>query len=215
MTRIRYYLEAIKDPFPLFPLESVTFSIGELVSNAYSTIAEQSGLFGVGRRYYSVEQEHEAHTISLLTGGAFVLGQTVITRTAILALKIGGLVGQPSWLPRDRAEILQTAATFNIKSRLSDLAIIDAVANYFKHHHEWPDNWDLAQAKGVQRKTIKAAMLLGLSPNSEEDSLGFALGLLGVNESNMSVLGGIILNWRERLAQNLEESLHGHGIVVK
>jgi hypothetical protein len=151
--------------------------------------------------------------ISLLIGASFVLGQTAITQTAALALKVGELVGNPSWLPGSRAEVLQTASTFHVKTRLSDLAVIDAVANYFKHHHEWPLGWDLDQAKGAQRNTINIALSLGLSPESEEDSLQSALQSLGLSERSMRSLGGSIRDWRERLAEELRERLYEHNIL--
>jgi hypothetical protein len=213
VNHVGYLLAAIEDPFQIFPLESVANNMGELVANSFRAISEQSGWYGVARRYYSDEQEHYMQKISLLIGASFVLGQAAITQTVALALKLGELVGKPSWLPNSRAEVLQTAATFHVKTRLSDLAIIDAVANYFKHHHEWPLGWDLGQAKGAQRNTIKIALSLGLSPESEEESLQAALQGLGLSERSMRTLGGSIRDWRDRLAEDLRERLCEHNIV--
>lgn len=119
MTHVGYLLTAIEDPFQIFPLESVASSLGGLVTDSYKAIADRSGWWGVSRKYYSVEQEHEMEKISLLIGASFVLGQAAITQTAALALKIRELAGKPTWLPASRTEVLQTAATFNVTTRLS------------------------------------------------------------------------------------------------
>jgi len=213
VTHVGYLLAAIEDPFQIFPLESVASSLGGLVTDSYKAISERSGWWGVSRKYYSVEQEHEMEMISLLIGASFVLGQAAITQTAALALKIRELAGNPSWLPASRTEVLQTEATFNVKTRLSDLVIIDAVANYFKHHHEWPLGWSLDKAKGAQRSTIKIALSLGFSPESEESSLHVALQSLALTERTMGSLGCSIREWRERLAEHLEGDLREHDLV--
>lgn len=213
MTHPGYFLAKIEDPFEMFPLESVASSLADLAASSYESIAERSGWWGVSRKYYSVEQEHHMEMISLLIGSGFVLAQVAITQTAALAKKLSQHVGKPKWLPHHRGDILQTAATFHVTTRLSDLVIIDAVANYFKHHHEWPLDWNLDDVKEGPRSTIQIAQALGFSPKNHEGNLQIALGSLGLSERSMRSLASGIQEWRERLAEFLRERLCENGLV--
>jgi hypothetical protein len=91
---------------------------------------------------------------------------------------------------------------------LSRIALFDAVANYFKHHYEWPSNW--SGPAGAQQRTIDMVLKLGLVPEGE-DNLRVALQNLGMNINNMSLMGSEIQEWRERLAKGLRKQLHSHG----
>lgn len=211
MTRIGALLSTLDDPFEIFPLDSVARGLAYLVSASDETIADRSGWWGVYRKYYSVEQEHHIEVITLLIGSTFVLGQTAITQTVAIARKLHSLAGEPTWLPRERRTVLRTEAAVHVETGLSELILFDAVANYFKHHYEWPDDWNQQRAERPQRRTIDVVRRLGLSPENREENLRTAVQSLGLTVSDMA-LGARIQAWRERLAESYRKALSDHGI---
>jgi hypothetical protein len=211
MTHVSALLSSLEDPFQMFPIEAVSAHLAELVSDSRDRIAEQSGWLGVSRKYYSVEQEHHLEMISLLIGSVFVLCQAAVTQAVSIARSLRTMAGEPSWLPANRDKILQIESTIHAATGLSEIALIDAVANYFKHHHEWPRDWTSEEAKGSQVRTIELVRALGLTPGSHESNLEAALRGLGVSSSTMGSLARKIQQWRERLAQSIRSDFYNHG----
>jgi hypothetical protein len=195
----------------MFPVEAVSSHLAQLVSDSYDRITEQSGWWGVSRKYYSVEQEHHLEMISLLIGSAFVLGQAALTQTVAIAIRLWSIAGEPTWLPASKAEVLRVEPTIHTGTRMSEMVLIDEVANYFKHHYEWPTDWDTKKARRTQRRTIQRVASLGLAPGNHENNLQAALQGLGLCTSTMSSLASKIQGWRERLADRLRSGLHEHG----
>lgn len=211
MTRVSALLSSLEDPFQMFPLEAVSAYLTELVSDSHERIAEQSEWWGVSRKYYSVEQEHHLEKISLLIGSVFVLGQAALTEAVAIVRSLRAMAGEPPWLPASRDEILQIGSTIHAATGLSEIVLIDAVANYFKHHHEWPKDWAAEGAKGLERRTIEFVLALGFTPGDHQNNLEAALHGLGVNSSTMGSLASKIQRWRETLAQSIRSDLHDHG----
>jgi hypothetical protein len=181
VTRVGALLSTLEDPFEIFPLDEVVRNLTDLLRASDNAIAEQAGPWGVSREYYSVEQEHRLEMVSMLIGSTFVLGQTAITQAVAIARKIHSIAGKPPWLSDDRGVILNTEATFHAEAGRSEMVLFDAVANYFKHHYEWPDDWS------PQNKTITIVRSLGLSPSSHEDNLRIALQALGLTATDMAL----------------------------
>ena len=135
--------------------------------------------------------------VELLIGSSFVLGQTSITQAVSIARKISELAGHPAWMTQGRLRLLSTEAPPHEATGLSKIVLIDAVANYIKHHNEWPDDWSNASA--AQTTTIDAVSKLGLEPNNRYN-LPRAVRGLGMSESNLRPMSTIIQEWRQRLA---------------
>ena len=208
MTTIGALLSTLEDPFSIFPLEEVSRELEELIDDKDNRIAERAGWWGVSPKYRSVEDEHDLEVVRLFIGSTFVLGQTVITQTVSIATKLRNLAGDPSWLPSGKAHIMATEAIIHPATGLSKIALFDAVANYFKHHYEWPSNW--SGAAEAQQRTINMLLKLGFVPESEEN-LHVALRNLGLSINKMSLMGSEIQEWRERLATSFRKQLYDHG----
>jgi hypothetical protein len=209
MTAINALLSTLDDPFNMFPLQSVAQHLTDLVDASDESTAGRAGWWGVSPKYRSVEDEHDIEVVRLLIGSAFVLGQAAITQTVSIATRLRSLAGDPSWLPNGKTSILTTNATIHATTGISEIALIDAVANYFKHHYEWPADW--AGASRAQQRTIDVVLKLGLVPNGE-DNLRIALHQLGMSANDMSPLGRVIQEWRERIAASFRNQMDNHGI---
>jgi hypothetical protein len=204
LSRVHALLSTLADPFEIFPLDDVARSLANLIGSSDSVIAEEAGWWGVSQKYSSVPQEHHVEVMSMLIGSTFVLAQTAIAQAVAIAKKIHTLAGKPPWLNDDRDVILNTEATFHAESGRSEMVLFNAVANYFKHHYGWPDDWS------PPNNTITLVRSLGLSPRNHEGNLRTALQALGLTATDMA-LGSRIQCWRERLAENLRRRLLEHG----
>jgi len=210
MSTISALLSELEDPFQMFPLQEVAGILGRSVDDAEDYIAQRSGWYGVSSKYRTVDEEHQLDVISLLIGSAFVLGQCAITQSVAIATKIHDMSGQPDWLPHTKSDIMNTEAVIHKDFGLSEMILFDAVANYFKHHRQWPVDWDLTRAQNPQRRTIEIVQKLGLSPTSSAN-LQTALHNLGFSATGIGSLADNIQSWREHLAENLRKRLNRHG----
>jgi hypothetical protein len=130
----------MRDPFALFPLKLVAASIGHSIDEAENKAYAQMGLYGVPRSLYSVEEELHLEAITPLLGAAFVLSQTTITQVIALARRIHRLMDEPDWLRVGKVELMRIGSEVHTATQRPVIEIVDAVANYFKHREEWPDD---------------------------------------------------------------------------
>ncbi len=199
-------LEKLEDPFEMFPIDSVARSLDNLRTMSVEAINER--WYGPPRHYYSVEQEHHIEVIANLIGITFVLGQTTITQTVAITKKLRALAGNPSWLPSNKENILRAEADLHLETNLSEMVLIDAVANYFKHHWEWPDDWIIPTSQ-----TIDMVRRLGLSPDYDREK-NLQTALQSLRFSSGATLGSRIQGWRERLAESFRMNLRDHGFEI-
>jgi hypothetical protein len=156
----------------------------------------------------SPHDQHDIAVEQLRIGSSFVLGQAAISQAVSIATKINELAGRPTWLPHGKSALMSTVALVHDGTGLSTIVLIDAVANYFKHHYEWPDDWT-GSSRG--QATIDVVRKLGLEPG-EEDNLSHAAQELGMTGSDLSPLSTLVQEWRERLAAYLRKQLERHGV---
>ena len=218
--QIAALLSKLEDPFQMFPIGQVANTLAESVADSEEHLVRRTGWWGSGLKYRTVEEEHEIEVSFLLIGSAFVLGQTAITQAVSIARKIRDLAGKPSWLPSRKEDILCTEASTNRNTDVSEMILVDALANYFKHHHEWPSDWNdqtpdrRQHSQGPRGRTIDLVCRLGLSPEAY-NNLEVALSRLDFGAPGVGSLGRRIQDWRERLAESMRRSLCDHGYSVR
>jgi len=123
--------------------------------------------------------------------------------------RLRDLAGDPSWIPRGKVALMEFEARIHSSTGVSEIVLINAVANYVKHHYEWPRSWTDASEK--QQQTIGVVLRLGLSPNSE-GNLEIALRELGASATNLTLLGMSVQEWRERMARRLRCEWDAHAL---
>lgn len=205
---MRHLLDALEDPFEVFPMQSVASELAAVITRSDERRLERNGWFGVADKYRSVEDDHDAALVHLLLGSSFVLGQAAITQATSIAKRVRELAEIPESIPQGRLALMTTEAPIHEATGLSQIVLIDAVANYFKHHYEWPDDW-----RGSHRAqaTIDVVRKLGLEPN-DEYNLPRAVRALGMTETNLRPMSIAIQEWRERLAAHLRSQLTSNGL---
>jgi hypothetical protein len=196
MVNVRFLLDRLEDPFEMFPLQSVSGQLGGLVDESDLRRYERNGPYGVSDKFRSVEDDHDVAMGQLFIASAFVLGQAAITQAVSIATRVREIAGDPQSLPHRKPGIMATEAPIHQESGLSKIAIIDAAANYFKHHYEWHDDWS---GPDRAKDTIAIVVKLGLEPGNEYN-LSRALRQLEISDSDMSPMVHLVQAWRERLA---------------
>jgi hypothetical protein len=206
---ITHLLDALEDPFETFPMQSVAEELSRIADRDAETPLERDGPVAYNPRSpYAVEGDHDIAVEQLLIGSTFVLGQAAISQAVSIATKINELTGRPTWLPHGRAALMSTEAVVHADTGLSTIILIDAVANYFKHHYEWPNDWT---GSPRAQSTIDIVRNLGLEPD-EAGNLRHAARELGTIGNDLLPVASLIQEWRERLAAYLRKQLERHGI---
>jgi hypothetical protein len=157
------------------------------------------GPWGISRKYWSVEEEHWQERVGLLIGTAFVLSQAVMTQSVSLVLRLGRET-RVAGIPESRDAILSWKAEAHEETGVSKLLIVDAGANYFKHHYEWPEDWDTTKGTRAQQRTIALLRRFELGPGDVGDNMHLLVRTLGLSVAGLPAMSDTIQSWRERVA---------------
>jgi len=205
---IRRLYEELGDPFLMMPISSAATSLNQSLEDCNDSFQEFMGPYGVARSCWTVPCELVHEQIGIVIGNAFVLAQVGISQAVSICLKLNEYCVDISRLPKSKSGFLKAESAFIYDTDVSQIEAIDAVANYFKHHHEWPDGWSEDHAKGVQRNTILMVKKLGFSENGLTDNMWRALFLLSIYDNDLGKLCGIVSDWRESLPKLFKNDLN-------
>lgn len=212
MPSLRRVLEQLRDPFVMYPLHSAIGAVANAISQEEGDLYSRMEPSGRSRKYYTVVEEHHLEVISVLLGAAFVIAQATVTQVVALAQKAHWLAQKPAWLLNDKAALMRFGSNLNTKTGESEIAVVNALANYFKHHEEWPDNWELSSATRLQVWNINIVRKLGLSPNNS-DNLHLAASALGFQGKQIRCLMKNTERWKNKVTDELIIKLRQHDLV--
>jgi len=205
---IRWLLQEIEDPFVMLPLQSIAKSLSQSLIETEYLFNENMGMNGVARKFWSVPEELHHAQIGILIGAGFVLCQTTISQTIALYIRLRDCASDVQSLPKKKDVILSIDSKIESHSDLSEIAIIDLVANYFKHHHEWPLDWVNSEKTSFQARSINRALSLGINEEDElTDNMLLVLNRLDVSIENFVDIANKVQSWRESLARRLYPAL--------
>lgn len=200
---IRVLHDELGDPFQIMPMKGAASSLSVGLQNARDSFDEYMGEFGVSRKYWTAPCELAYEEIGMVIGAAFVLAQLPISQAVSIFTKIRELSSDKNRYPKSKFDILRLKSPTLFESGVSQIEAIDAIANYHKHYHEWPDDWNESQVKGVQANTIKTVKRIGFSKVELTNNMLHALSILNVNGDDLGLLCEFVHDWRKRLAQEL------------
>jgi hypothetical protein len=209
VSEISFLLSELENPFQMFPLREIAETLDRCIADSRTYLGERAGWYGVSPKYRTVDEEHTEDVIFNLIGSAFVLAQTSIVQAAAIATKLRDIAGKPSWMPDSKIGVMKVESTIHQITGLSEMVLFNAVANYFKHRHQWPSNWGQDQSAPRERQTIEIVVKLGLSPTAVNN---LEIALRNLQLANLLALGESIQTWRERLAQHLRALLREHDL---
>jgi hypothetical protein len=211
MLAIDYWIDRLEDPFERFPMQSVARALAEAAKEQEERRFGRASPWGISSAYYSVEDEHDIEVVEHLVGAAFVLGQAAITQAISILKRMHEEAGKPSWIPSDKAKIMEVAAPVHSDTGLSKITIINAVADFYKHRYEWKDEeWS---GPDIKNKTIRIGSAIGLGPKGYHN-LEHALRELKIYLPNMAPLAQLVVTWRENLADYIRAEGKKNGVSI-
>ena len=175
--------------------------------------------------YKDTVAEEERELIDNLTGGALVTCQAAVSGIVAAVQALGVRYEEET---REKLPGLITSRTglLGLSDQLpegcSKAEAIDALANYYKHHDQWPEElreeneigvWQWRADTGSER-TILQVRKLGLRPHDSRNlrQAGARLGL--PSEGDLHILGQIIETWAARVSSHVEERLVAAGVSI-
>lgn len=199
---IRILHNELHDPFVMMPMQSAAASLSQALSEVESNFNEQMHPYGVSRKYWDVTMELLHEEKGFIIGNAFVLSQVAIAQAVAIFSRLRGHCRNCGVLPNKKEAILKFESEITSLSGLSEIIVIESVANYFKHQHDWPENWDESAAKDIQKPTLRVVKSIGMTPGDLTDNMTIALHDLRTTE-NLASIAYKVQSWRERLALRL------------
>lgn len=188
---VRAILNRLEDPFDtVFPLQQIMGDLDRGIQQAEASIAYK---YCTGFPAWSeVEVEHHREVIAYNRGAALVLCQVLLTQVVADVSRL-----QLQSFSRKKLDILRLENRM-LADGLSEVATIDALANYFKHYREWSPNWEAEEfdPKDTARFTKRDVKCLGINSQNKGD-VGPVFDCLGAE--TCEDLLEIVIRWRERL----------------
>ncbi len=129
MLSIDYWIDRLDDPLEMLAIQSVTPFLGVMAGQQEQCRFDRSDWWGVSLKYYTVEDEHDIEVVENFIGSAFVLAQATITQAVSITKRMHEDAGSPGWIPRDKAEIMKTAAPLHAETGLSKITIVNVAAD--------------------------------------------------------------------------------------
>jgi hypothetical protein len=194
------------------PLKRVLNSLGEAVS-ASGKVIERARASG-DEYYLDSVADDEADVVEGLVGAAFVVSQTQITG---VVSSIKRLVRRASndghtltSCSGTKEGILQMASPTIGTTAVSRIQVIDAMANFFKHHDEWTVPWSSLAPN--QKRTADIVVTVGGSEGST-GNLRTGLDALGIDYDRLDDLHDEISTWARTVIDTYERELQSRGLI--
>ncbi|MCJ7706832.1 MAG: hypothetical protein MUO38_04350 [Anaerolineales bacterium] len=133
--------------------------------------------------------------IESLLGISFVVAQGYVTSVVAAARKLS-----PADPPISKEEVLGLHNETIPGTGITRLELCDAMANYFKHHDEWPA-WN---HKGPHHKTVAVLQAVGIDQLEVTPCIRAVEMLFPSSESDeLNKLYALITGWRDRVIQSV------------
>lgn len=133
--------------------------------------------------FHEAVTDNECDRVEQLLGLAFVTAQTFITTVRSSIARLSQIckndLGSPlSFVTSPKAhEVLKLAEPMRNYPKYTEIEVINAVANYWKHQEEWPIRtepkdeyreqvWDQTQMSPTEKSTVQIVASIGMAPSS-------------------------------------------------
>lgn len=166
------------------------------------------------RGIFESHLDDKCEEVEGLLSVAFVIAQTHITQVASRALRLlesAKDAGSPlQGVPTTRDGLLRTCSLIAKNTEFTEIQVINAFANYFKHNEEWVGSWE-----GMKNKQAQSTAKVMTSAGATQGSTGtFRTGSEALGNGtydNVGIFVGIIREWRIQLATLLEAAARSAG----
>ena len=163
----------------------------------------------------------ECNVTETLLGSAFVICQAHITYVVSNLMQLHKMIDHRSMelitTDGSKSSILRFEGQPVETSGLMQIEAVDALANYFKHHSEWPTKfmrgWVVDQRKKHVAESVDRVKRLGLCAHCSEN-LRIGAKMLGLgDEYDVTKLIPVLKEWHTSLVKTYRAELIGLGIL--
>lgn len=196
-------------------LEPIGQAIAMSMAGSPVRIAEFKKRYGDDEiaRFLATEEEV---VIEDFLGMAFLVAQTAYVTAVVTRLM--GLHRLASTLDKFRLSttngskrnILRYGFQPASKSVFSPIEIVDAFANYYKHHEEWGPDWSILEDK--QQRTACIIQSVGAFQSSPKNLRTGAENLGNPTYSDVGTLLKVLSPWRKTLVQAYREEIRSKSL---
>lgn len=170
--------------------------------------------------------DDECDSIEQLLGWAFVAAQTFTTTVRSRLVRLSAICNKDMRSPLGFVtsakghEVLKLADPMRNNPKYSEVEVINAIANYWKHQEEWPTRterkeeylervWDQRQMRRKnEKRTIEIVASIGMSPSST-GNLRTAYKAFGLTSSyeDLSAIRDKLRNWAHSLHRRAQSEI--------
>lgn len=208
-------LKLIKKSFD-YQIEIIERSLtplGEAISQCIQTVKEAEETND--EDYIDYVGDEEIGIIENLLGVSFVLCQSYITlvvsRIMALHKSCKGNKIDLSTTDGTKANIMKLGSPLLLQTEYSQVQIIDAFANYFKHHEEWDKSWN--QLPDRSAKTVQILSAIGASQFSTGNFRVAAKKLGNYSYDNPQIFSRILQDWSQAVYEQYNLELQANGLL--
>jgi hypothetical protein len=198
----------------VFPaLEDVLGPIGAAIADSSRHIDEACAT--KDEEWFEAVTDEECEVIEELLGTSLVVCQAYITSVVSRVLGILRFADRrghtlKSVAPK-RDHIVSATSTYCGNTGFTNIQVMDAFANYFKHRFEWSSDW--SKAGGPAARTITIVRAAGASEGSSGNLRTGAEVLGNSDYSDLSVFSEILETWRAGLEATVRAELASLGCL--
>ena len=195
----------------VFPnIDRVLQPIGEAIATSLQDV-ETSNFKNVADEYLDAFVEDDIEVVENLLGTAFVICQTYISTVISRVRALHRLYEKEhnsvalTTTSTNRPDIMAFGSPRVGNSRLSEVQVIDAFANYFKHQAEWNRDWDkLPQKSALTAQVISA---VGASRGATGNLRTGAKVLGNESYAKVSLFADILRRWLQNIHDGYQKEL--------
>lgn len=192
----------------MIPMQMAVYSLSNALIDSQEDFQNAMAYSQPARKFWSVDCEMHYTKKGLLIGNAFVLAQVLITQAVSTINRLGEIYSNLQ-IEKNKRCLINKSSKLIDGTSITQITFIDAVANYFKHRSEWPDDWPNSNGSGNQKKTINIVSSVGLSSQDLTENMELSLNRLGIMNNKLCDLCTIIEDWREKLAAHIRAEIDG------
>jgi hypothetical protein len=194
-------------------IERVLDSFGVAVATCSETIS-QAKLSG-DWDYIDAVVDDECAVVENVIGAAFVASQAELTATISHVMRLHTRASADGHVlttsDGKKSGILRLGNAVRPGIPYSDVEVINAFANYFKHHDEWNNPW--TNLTGLSKQTADTIIVFGAAEGST-GNLRQGIRALGVaNNRELVRLSEFLERWRQTIVQRYELELQRIGLL--
>lgn len=207
------HLSFISRSFQYDTVKRVLTTINDAIKEANNNINRAEKV--KNEEYLESVVDEEVNVVEELIGAALVVCQSYITSIVSSFRKLHRRAEKDNLkltvTDGTKEMLIITGSTNVVNSKYTEIQIINAFANCFKHCTQWPLDWSKAQ--GQSKDTIEIIQSVGAQAGSTGNMRTGAKALGCPMYNNLDSLLDKIIQWQEELVKEYQTELKRFGVL--